>query len=268
MKIRFYLKWLVGIVFFLISIFGILENPFESLMFLTLALFIAPLTHYWIINRGLKVEISTKLKWIISIIIFMTIGFIGVNNKTEIIDEQGKAELSDKRGEVIERENEIETLMFYINNFTYQDDNGLRYNISIKKNIIKKDLVYKSPIVNIKEKVKRQISVYNITKEFLVYTNGNFIKKTVVEGFLFEDKDLGTEETLKICKDSIEILPELSNKVEILEKIELVSYVCAGFSSDLSIDYRGEDYQNFENLLTSYSNEAILASGVNKYLKH
>lgn len=252
MKVKIILKWFIGVIFILAAFGGIIggikENLVPILIFIFLGIFILPFTHYWIINKTLRLEISSKMKWLISIILLITAAAFIPDSEVNI-EKNGDSELAS------EREEEIDQVNYFLKNYfkTVKDEDGIAYELKYEEKEINRTPIYESekiyleryvgPVyrneeihgndtINYKKNeegvyVKNAeygvyviVGSYNVTYEFKLFSNGNFVNSVSIDGLSFEvsqfrkgiDESIYSKITLGWCYYSDQYFPELKNK--------------------------------------------------------
>jgi hypothetical protein len=68
MDVKKGLKWIIGILFILRGIYGVVEERYAAIIFIPLGLFIIPLSYQKIIEEKAKLNLTSKTRWIVVIL--------------------------------------------------------------------------------------------------------------------------------------------------------------------------------------------------------
>lgn len=228
-KISKIFPWVLGVFYFMIGVLGILEGYYSSLIFLFLGTFITPYFRQKLFSK--KSVFTTNLKFrnyiygLGSLSAFMFLGY-----ETE---KQNSIENTNP-----ERNKEIELVNFYINNNKAIDEDGINYDLEIKKREIERIPLFESSKVYHMDRYDNEldsseyviIGSYEVKYEFDLLSNGNLINTIRFDGVFFEaaeyrrhftEKDDGEFEKVKFgyCDTSELYFPELDNEDELKAKI-------------------------------------------------
>lgn len=133
------------------------------------------------------------------------------NSTEKVIQAEKEEELAKKKQE----EKKLEKLRYYMNNSSVTDENGIRYNLSIKSNIVSKNALYRSEKIHYEyryDKFDIVVNSYEINTVFKLYANGELKDKVELKGFLLESKRSDTDDVFAYCNDSYTYYPKIENK--------------------------------------------------------
>lgn len=121
-----------------------------------------------------------------------------------------------------EENKKLEKLRYYLNNSLVTDENGIRYNLSVKKKTIAKSALYESKKIQyISDYSQFDVTVksYKMTTLFELYANGELKDKVQLEGYLLESKRSDKNDVFTRCNDTYTYYPKLEDEVTRKRKI-------------------------------------------------
>ncbi len=159
-------------------------------------------------------------------------------SKDSLVVTTSKKPLINKELEEKKKEKEkLEKLRFFLDNSSVTDENGIRYNLKVKKKTIAKNKVYRSNKIHYEyryDKFDIVVSSYEITTLFKLYTNGKNIDNIELKGYLLESKRSDKNDYSTYCSDSYTYYPKLEDEATRKRKIAKFTGVNCGLGEEIN----------------------------------
>lgn len=188
------------------------------------------------------------MKKYLACIIVAFLASCGTSSKEETPKENTKDETSVERLNQVEKDKELlkkkeenkklEKLRYYMNNSLVTDENGIRYNLSVKEKTTAKNALYESEkiqYVSVYSQFHIVVKSYKITTSFELFANGELKDKVKLEGYLLESKRSDTNDIFTRCNDTYTYYPKLENEVTRKRKISKFTGANCGLGKKLII---------------------------------
>lgn len=154
-----------------------------------------------------------------------------------VIKPKNNKELIKKQKE----KEKLEKLHYYVNNPSVTDENGIKYNLSIKSKIVSKNALYTSNKIHYEyryDKFYVLVKSYKITTLFEFYANGELKDEINLQGYLLESKRSDKNDYGTFCSDSYTYYPKLENESTRKRKVAKFTGVNCGLGTDINNQVR------------------------------
>lgn len=160
------------------------------------------------------------------------------NSTTETTTKDSKESRKKK-----EEKEKLEKLIFYTNNSSITDENGIKYKLSVKDVMLSKKPLYTSEAIHYENRYDSFdifIKSYRITTIFKMFSNGELVDKIKLDGVLLESKRSDKNGLFTRCSDSYTYYPKLESDEVRKRKIAGFTGENCGLGAELNNKVRNE----------------------------
>jgi len=114
-----------------------------------------------------------------------------------------------------ERKAQLKKVNYFSDNSSVTDENGISYNLKVKKVEVGRRKMYESEGINYVSRYDNiyiTVSAFQIEEEFKLFSNGELKETVNIKGYLLESSRSDGDGYGKYCSDSFIFYPELNSK--------------------------------------------------------